>query len=250
MCNTCGCNQYDENNSVSGELKEGHNHSHTHTHDISFNVMTYNNKFALENREFFTKNAIKALNLLSSPGSGKTTLLVRTIEELKEQISLAVIEGDQETEIDALKIQKTGIKALQINTGKACHLDAHGIAHAVRDLDLDKNSILFIENVGNLICPTAFDLGESERVVILSATEGEEKPLKYPHIFASADVVIISKIDAADFLGFNIPLCEENIRKINKKALIFRLSAKTGEGMEKWLSWLSEDKQLENKEEY
>ncbi len=230
MCETCGCQH------ISSE----HHHEHQ-TLTMAKDVMSYNDAFAKENREWFANKKITALNLLSSPGSGKTTLLLATIKALKKNIPVAVIEGDQETEIDAERIRDTGVKVVQINTGKACHLDAHGVGHAAKDLGLEDNTLLFIENVGNLVCPAGFDLGEKHKVVILSATEGEEKPLKYPYMFTAADVMIISKIDVAPFMDFDFATCEEYARNINPAIRIFRLSAKTGEGMGSWIDWLRQE---------
>lgn len=232
MCETCGCQN----------LAHEHNHEpENRIINMAKDVMEYNNAFAAENRKWFAEKKITALNLLSSPGAGKTTLLAATIKGLQNTLPSAVIEGDQETEIDAQRIRDTGVKVVQINTGKACHLDAHHVGHAAQELLLADGSLLFIENVGNLVCPAAFDLGEKKKIVILSATEGEEKPLKYPYMFAAADVMIISKIDMAEYTDFDFALCEGYARKINPDLRIFRVSAKTGEGMASWLDWLKQE---------
>ena len=222
MCENCGCQ----------------NLTHEHIININKNVFEYNDSFAKENRKFFEEKKITAFNLLSSPGAGKTTLLVNTIKNLQKNTNLAVIEGDQESDLDAEKIRTTGVKVKQINTGKACHLDAHAVAHAVKELNLLDSSLLFIENVGNLVCPASFDLGEKRKIVILSVTEGEEKPLKYPYIFAVSDVLVITKIDLAQYVNFNFDACEKYARSINQKMKIFRVSAKTPEGMGAWFDWL------------
>jgi len=178
------------------------------------------------------------LNLLSSPGSGKTTLLAQTISDLKESINMAVIEGDQQTANDAERIRATGVKAVQINTGKGCHLDAHMIAHALQKLQPQDDSLLFIENVGNLVCPASFDLGEAYKVVILSVTEGEDKPLKYPDMFHAADMLIINKIDLLPYLDFDLQQCINHARRVNPEIEILELSATKGEGLAQWYDWI------------
>ncbi|MGZ3939744.1 MAG: hydrogenase nickel incorporation protein HypB, partial [Flavisolibacter sp.] len=186
---------------------------------------------------------ILALNLVSSPGSGKTTLLERTLIDLKGQIESAVVEGDQQTTNDADRIHATGTKVVQINTGKGCHLDAHMVLHAVQGMKLANDSVLFIENVGNLVCPAMFDLGEKERVVIMSVTEGEDKPLKYPDMFYTSTVCIINKIDLLPYVPFNIEKAREYIRRINPKLKIIELSCTSGEGLAQWYDWLKEQVQ-------
>jgi len=178
------------------------------------------------------------LNLLSSPGSGKTTLLAQTISDLKESINMAVIEGDQQTANDAERIRATGVKAVQINTGKGCHLDAHMIAHALQKLQPQDDNLLFIENVGNLVCPAGFDLGEAYKVVILSVTEGEDKPLKYPDMFHAADMLIINKIDLLPYLDFDLQQCINLTRRVNPEIEILELSATKGEGLAQWYDWI------------
>jgi hydrogenase nickel incorporation protein HypB len=178
------------------------------------------------------------LNLLSSPGSGKTSLLIQTIEQLKNSQAVAVIEGDQQTSRDAERIRATGVPALQLNTGKGCHLDAPMVGHAVEQLQPASNGILFIENVGNLVCPAGFDLGEARKVVILSVTEGEDKPLKYPDMFHAADLLLLNKIDLLPHLDFDLQQCIANARRINPGIEIIQLSARSGEGINDWLAWL------------
>jgi hydrogenase nickel incorporation protein HypB len=183
------------------------------------------------------------LNLVSGPGSGKTTLLTSTLGTLAGELPLAVIEGDQETSNDAERIRSTGVKALQINTGKGCHLDAHMVGHAVESLAPADGSVLFIENVGNLVCPAAFDLGEAHKVAILSVTEGEDKPIKYPDMFHAADLVILNKIDLLPYLEFDVGRCLEYANRINPGVQVLQLSATTGEGMQNWLQWIRATRQ-------
>ncbi len=178
------------------------------------------------------------MNLVSSPGSGKTTLLTRTIDNLKADLMLAVIEGDQQTANDAERIRETGVKAVQINTGKGCHLDGHMVGHALETLKPEDRSVLFIENVGNLVCPAAFDLGEAHKVAILSVTEGEDKPIKYPDMFHASDLMILNKIDLLPYLDFDVEKCIEYARRVNPGIKVLQLSATTGEGMESWQQWV------------
>ncbi len=207
---------------------------------IERDILASNDAFAAENRRRFEEQGIFALNLVSSPGSGKTTLLCRTIELLSGRLPLAVIEGDQQTSRDAERIRATGVPALQINTGKGCHLDAHMVGHALQRLSPGDDSLLLIENVGNLVCPAAFDLGEAHKVVILSVTEGEDKPLKYPNMFAAASLMLLNKIDLLPHLSFDVDLAIAQARQVNPALRVMRLSATTGEGFEEWLAWLGE----------
>ncbi|WP_026187591.1 hydrogenase nickel incorporation protein HypB [Ensifer sp. BR816] len=201
-------------------------------------ILSKNDAYASENRRYFLRQGIFALNFVSSPGSGKTSLLVRTIRELKDRVTINVIEGDQQTSSDAARIRETGARAIQINTGKGCHLDAHMVGHAVEDLAPEPGSALFIENVGNLVCPAAFDLGEAHKVVVLSVTEGEDKPLKYPDMFAAADLMILNKADLLPHLDFNVELCITNALRVNPRLQTVIVSARTGEGMETFYAWL------------
>ncbi len=258
MCGICGCG---EGHLHLKEHDHEHNHQHTHSHaaahshapglspsrmvQIEQNILAKNNQYAHENRRYFSEHGLLALNLVSSPGSGKTTLLTETIMRLKDDISIAVIEGDQQTTRDAERIQATGVQALQINTGKGCHLDAHRVGHALETLNLADHSLLFIENVGNLVCPSAFDLGEAHKVVILSVTEGEDKPLKYPDMFHAADLMILNKIDLLPYLDFDLDQCIQYAKQVNPKIKILSLSAKTGAGMEAWLQWLKAELKLQ-----
>ncbi|MDR0736756.1 MAG: hydrogenase nickel incorporation protein HypB [Zoogloeaceae bacterium] len=219
----------------------------THTHSpatrrvaVEADILARNNAHAAENRKRFANAACLTLNLVSSPGSGKTTLLVRTLAALKEELPLAVIEGDQETRFDAERIRAVGIPALQINTGKGCHLDAHMLGHALEKLSPPEGGILFVENVGNLVCPSAFDLGEAAKVVILSVTEGEDKPLKYPDIFHASRLMLINKTDLLPHVDFDPEKATAYARRINPQLQAFLLSATSGEGFDLWLGWLRE----------
>ena len=207
--------------------------------EIETGILSKNDEYAAANRAAFEAAGTLALNLVSSPGSGKTTLLCRTIEALTGKMPLAVIEGDQQTAADADRIRAAGAPALQINTGKGCHLDAEMVGRAYARLAPAPFGTLFIENVGNLVCPAAFDLGEAAKVAILSVTEGEDKPLKYPDMFAAASVVLLNKTDLAPHCDVDLDLYEANARRINPEAVFIRISARTGEGMADWLAWLN-----------
>ncbi|WP_034474214.1 hydrogenase nickel incorporation protein HypB [Aestuariibacter salexigens] len=258
MCTVCGC-------------EETHTHEHQHEHQLEHahhhygnglagahaagltqqrmvqierDILGKNNQYADANRRYCQQHGVLALNLVSSPGAGKTTLLVNTLQALANKAPCAVIEGDQQTSNDADKIRQTGVKAVQINTGKGCHLDAHMVGHAIQDLDVKKESLLFIENVGNLVCPAAFDLGERYKVAILSVTEGEDKPLKYPDMFAAADILLLNKVDLLPYVEFDIDKARAYARQVNPGIRIFELSATTGQGMDKWLRWLEAERQV------
>lgn len=243
MCATCGCGTVDSVHGHEGGLPHDHSHDHsTHTHkkvvDVEKDILQQNNLLAERNRGYFEAKNILALNLVSSPGSGKTALLEKTLTDLKGQLEFAVIEGDQQTTNDADRIHATGTKVIQINTGKGCHLDAHMVLHAVQGIKPKQNSLLFIENVGNLVCPALFDLGERERVVIVSVTEGEDKPLKYPDMFHSSTLCIINKTDLLPYLPFNIEKLISNAKKVNPKLEIIELSCTQGTGLNLWYDWL------------
>lgn len=205
---------------------------------IEQDILGKNNAYAAQNREHLAARGIFAINLVSSPGSGKTTLLTRTIERLSGKLPVAVIEGDQQTSFDAERIRASGAPAIQINTGKGCHLDAHMVGHAIEKLNLAENGLLLIENVGNLVCPASFDLGEAHKVVILSVTEGEDKPLKYPDMFAAADLMLLNKVDLLPYLSFDVQKCVEYARRVNPRIRVILTSATSGEGMDEWLGWL------------
>lgn len=212
--------------------------SQTRLIQLEQDILGKNNRYAAANRQVFAARGMFVLNLVSSPGSGKTTLLCRTLEDLKAEFDIGVIEGDQQTSADADRIRATGVPAIQVNTGKGCHLDAHMIGHALEALDVANGSMLMIENVGNLVCPAGFDLGEAHKVAILSVTEGEDKPLKYPDMFAASDLVLLNKVDLLPHLDFDIEAAEANVRRVNPRARILRVSARTGEGMAAWEDWL------------
>ena len=206
---------------------------------IERDILAKNNDYAAENRDYFSMHGIFALNLVSSPGSGKTTLLVKTIAALHGTLPIAVIEGDQQTDNDAARIRAAGAPALQINTGKGCHLDAYMVGQAMQQLHLQDDSLLLIENVGNLVCPASFDLGEAHKVVILSVTEGEDKPLKYPDMFRAADLMLLNKCDLLPYLEFDAGLAVDYAHRINPKLKVIRISASSGEGMTEWLDWIA-----------
>jgi hydrogenase nickel incorporation protein HypB len=235
-----------------------HEHPHAHAHQHSYvpahshapgvsnkrmvqieqDILSKNNAYAAQNRQRLTERGIFTLNLVSSPGSGKTTLLVKTIEMLKGKQKVTVIEGDQQTSQDAERIRATGAPAIQINTGKGCHLDAHMVGHAMGKLELPEDSLLMIENVGNLVCPAAFDLGEAHKVVILSVTEGEDKPIKYPDMFRAAKLMLMNKCDLLPHLTFDVPRAIEFARRVNPGIEVIEVSATTGAGMDAWLAWI------------
>lgn len=205
--------------------------------EVETGILAKNDALAAGNRTRLTALGVLALNLVSSPGSGKTTLLCKTIAALGD-LPLAVIEGDQQTSADADRIRATGARAIQINTGKGCHLDAQMVGHAIQDLQPAAHSLLFIENVGNLVCPAGFDLGEDAKVAILSVTEGEDKPLKYPDMFTAARLAILNKLDLAPHCDADLEAYAANLRRVNPEIEIIALSARTGEGMDLWLNWL------------
>jgi hydrogenase nickel incorporation protein HypB len=241
MCGICGCSEENEiihHDHVHDMPHANPHHDHHDIIQVEQNLLAKNNQFAAANRDYFFKNKINVLNLMSSPGSGKTTLLARTIEELKHQIDMAVIVGDQQTDFDAEKLKSAGATAIQVNTGRVCHLDAHMVGHSVDDLSPKEDSILFIENVGNLVCPALFDLGEARKVVLLSVTEGDNKPLKYPDMFRKADLMILTKVDLLPYVEFDTDKCIEYVRRINPSINILCLSATTGVGLTSWYGWL------------
>ena len=212
--------------------------SQERTISIERDILAKNNAFADGNRSRLTEAGVFAINLLSSPGSGKTSLLVRAITDLQDRWPMAVIEGDQQTSNDAERIRQTGAQAVQINTGKGCHLDAHMVGHALEQLSLEPGGLLFIENVGNLVCPAAFDLGEACKVVVLSVTEGEDKPLKYPDMFAAAALMLLNKSDLLPHLDFNIDACLAAALRVNPRLQILTVSARTGEGLGAFYAWI------------
>lgn len=273
MCDDCGCGQppeavtYRKPGQADHHHGEGHPHDHHHDHghdpghhhdhhshdhhhhhpqpgngsrtlQVETDVLQQNNLLAQRNRGWFDAKGILALNLVSSPGSGKTTLLERTITDLGADMPVVVIEGDQQTLNDANRIAATGAPVIQVNTGKGCHLDAQMIQRACDDLEPAQGSVLMIENVGNLVCPAMFDLGEAAKVVIISVTEGDDKPLKYPTMFAASDLCLINKMDLLPHVNFDVDACEEAARRVNPRLEFQRVSATTGEGLEGWYDWL------------
>ena len=219
-------------------------HAHSHEHfpkkviNLNMDILSENNRLAERNRGFFEGKQVFALNLVSSPGSGKTTILEKTIQALIPSRKVFVIEGDQQTTRDAERIEKSGAPAIQINTGSGCHLDAKMIHLALQKLKIENQSILFIENVGNLVCPAMFDLGEQKRVVVISVTEGDDKPLKYPYMFQSSNLCLINKTDLLPYVDFNVETAMNYARQINPNLEFILMSAKTGEGMAEWCDWL------------
>ncbi|WP_411727123.1 hydrogenase nickel incorporation protein HypB [Methyloglobulus sp.] len=221
---------------------DGHAHTHAARHgttlSLEADILAKNNRLAERNRGWFEGRGILSFNLVSSPGSGKTTLLERTITDLKGELPINVIEGDQETLNDAQRIKATGCKVVQINTGTGCHLEADMLARGLKDLNPPPNSIVMIENVGNLVCPALFDLGENCKVAILSVTEGEDKPIKYPHMFRAAQVMLLNKIDLLPHLNFDVEACVNYAKTVNPDIRIFQLSAISGQGLDEWYGWL------------
>ncbi|WP_430334327.1 hydrogenase nickel incorporation protein HypB [Rhodococcus sp. ACT016] len=270
MCATCGCGKVDEpagtrisvpadapqqhehehEHSHGHDHAHGHGHGHGHTHDhapvstetvtLEQRILDKNDRLAAENRSWLAARGVRAFNLMSSPGSGKTTLLERTVRELQASSPVSVIEGDQETLLDADRIKATGCSVVQVNTGSGCHLDAEMMRGALDALSPMDDSLVFVENVGNLVCPALFDLGEQGKVVLISVTEGDDKPLKYPHIFAVADLVVVNKTDLLPYVDFETEACERNARSVNPGVRVINLSATSGEGLEEWYRWLDE----------
>ncbi|MBF0335568.1 MAG: hydrogenase nickel incorporation protein HypB [Alphaproteobacteria bacterium] len=261
MCTVCGCGDTHGHSHDHGHDHD-HHHDHDHDHDhqhwgaglagvhvpglsqkrivqIEKDILGHNDALAATNRQRLAEAGVFALNLVSSPGSGKTTLLVETIGALSGRLPVAVIEGDQQTSFDADRIRATGAPAVQVNTGKGCHLDAHMVGHALDRLGPPEEGVLFVENVGNLVCPAAFDLGEDAKVVVLSVTEGEDKPLKYPDMFHAASLMILNKIDLLPHLDFDVARCVGYARQVNPGIKVIELSAKTRQGFDAWLDWIA-----------
>ena len=237
MCGVCGCSHEAEHSHVAEHAHRNHTQ-----HDlvrIERDILVKNDRYATANRTRLREAGVFAVNLISSPGAGTTTLLIKTIEALKGKVPLAVIEGDQQTSIDADRIRATGVPSVQINTGRGCHLDAHMVGHALDDLSLKRSTILFMENVGNLVCPAGFDLGEAEKIALLSVTEGDDKPLKYPDVFAASGMMVLTKTDLLPHVDFDVGRCMEHARSINPDISVLKLSARTGEGIERWIDWLT-----------
>ena len=256
MCKECGCGLGGGDVKIGGHSHDhGHDHGHDHDHDTStrtgtrtggktlnlnLSLLEKNDRLAEQNRGFFRAKKLLVLNVVSSPGSGKTTFIGETAAKLNGRLRVGVIVGDLATDNDAARLRTAGIPVVQITTGTVCHLDADMVAKAAAQMDLDQLDVLVIENVGNLVCPADYDLGEDLRVVLLSVTEGEDKPLKYPPMFHSAQVAVVTKSDMAVAAGFNRELALQNLERVSHHARIFELSAKTGDGMKAWLDFLVE----------
>jgi hydrogenase nickel incorporation protein HypB len=279
MCTTCGCEQTENGFTllkpgelpVSDEVRDihmhshhhphdhshahthGHEHEHTHEHDhphehshgktlikLEQDILQKNNLLAERNRGFFEARNILAINLVSSPGSGKTAILERTLQDLKGMVNFFIIEGDQQTMNDANRIAEAGAPVIQVNTGQGCHLDSLMVNSAVKKLNPEPGSVVMIENVGNLVCPAMFDLGESERIVIMSVTEGDDKPIKYPDMFQSSGICLINKTDLLPYVNFDVEKAKAYALRVNPRLIFFEVSATTGEGMKAWYSWLQE----------
>jgi len=272
MCETCGCGLTDARiegdqshrhadgtvHSHPHDHAHSHEHDHTHPHEhshgphhahemppqrlvaIEQDILAKNDALAATNRQRLAALGVFAVNLVSSPGSGKTTLLVKTIEALRGRCEVGVIEGDQETSLDADRIRATGARAVQVNTGKGCHLDADMVGRALERLAPRAGSVLMIENVGNLVCPAAFDLGESHKVVVLSVTEGEDKPLKYPEMFRRSSLMLLNKCDLLPYVEFDVARCVEYARRVNPAIAVVECSATRGQGMREWLDWIGD----------
>ena len=262
MCDTCGCGDgsnpikisrpgepeqhgHDHPHDHDHPHRHGHHHDHDHSHDpgtrlirLEEDILGKNKLLASRNSGYFEAKGVVALNLMSSPGSGKTTLLEQTIKALDGKRPVSVIEGDQQTLNDAERIHKTGAPVVQVNTGNGCHLDADMVRQALDQLEHQEGSLLFIENVGNLVCPSLFELGEKKRVVIISVTEGDDKPLKYPTMFEHADTCIINKTDLLPYVEFDVEQAKQHALSVNPNLYIMELSALRGEGMDKWIRWL------------
>lgn len=263
MCAICGCGagEHPEHHHEHGaDHPHVHRHPHGHAHDhghvhphavrdrglvagarmerIEQELLAKNDELASRNRAWFAERSIAALNLIGAPGAGKTSLLEATAQRLAGTLAISVLEGDQETDADARRIRDAGCNALQINTGAGCHLDASMIDGAMARLEPPPGSLLFIENVGNLVCPALFDLGERSKVVVLSVTEGADKPLKYPHVFRASDLFVLNKVDLLPHVSFDVGACVANARRVNPGLGIFEVSATTGEGMDAWCDWL------------
>ncbi|WP_286292072.1 hydrogenase nickel incorporation protein HypB [Methylomarinovum tepidoasis] len=205
---------------------------------VEKDLLAKNDRHAAANRKWLADREVTMVNLMASPGAGKTSLLVQTLEDLQAEMPFAVIEGDQQTSLDAHRIRACGVPAVQINTGRGCHLDAHQVGHALADLDPAPGSVVWVENVGNLVCPAGFDLGEHARVVLLSVTEGDDKPLKYPHMFHSADLVVLTKTDLLPYVDFDVDRCIDHARRLRPGVPVLQVSVKSGEGMAQWYGWL------------
>lgn len=240
MCLDCGCGK-----AQGHDHKEGHSHVHDHAHShketvtLEQKILSENDKFAAQNRKWLAEHGITAINIISSPGSGKTYLLEKTLERLSGKVECAVITGDLQTDNDARRLLAKCPNVKQIQTVSACHLDAHMIGHAIQEVVKPGTKLLFIENVGNLVCPAAFDIGENFKVALISVTEGEDKPEKYPVIFSNAEIVVLTKTDLIPHADFNRARFGQALKHVHPGVFVFELSAKTGDGMDRWIEYLT-----------
>lgn len=264
MCGICGCMEQGSEGEHGHAHGHGHVDGHAHDHDhvdghahdhadggksrgetrtmrLEADLLAKNDGIAARNRAWLSQRGIAAFNLMGTPGAGKTALLEGTLRALGSKLPALVLEGDQATDRDAQRVRAAGAKVLQINTGQGCHLDAHMIAHGVAELNPPSGSLLFIENVGNLVCPALFDLGERDKLVVMSVTEGEDKPLKYPHMFRAASVLVLNKIDLLAHVDFDVERCLENARRVNPRLRVFRLSATRGDGLDEFCAFLHDE---------
>jgi len=246
MCDECGCGDVGHTHTHDHGHDHGHSHGHSHDHShdeklvlsVREKVLSRNEELAAKNRAWLAERGVTAVNLISAPGTGKTYLLERTLERLQGKIGCAVITGDQQTDNDAKRLEGKGAPVRQIETQSACHLEAQRVGDLFEEVVQDDTRLLFIENVGNLVCPTAFDLGEHFKIALLSVTEGEDKPLKYPSLFSLAPVTVVTKTDLLPHLDYDMEACRENLRKIHPGMFVFELSAKTGDGLDEWIEYL------------
>ncbi len=238
MCESCGCGTANEHHHHDQGQGHEHDHGHTRTLALEQKVLAHNDALAAQNRAWLAERGVVAINLISAPGSGKTLLLEKTLERLRGRIPCSVITGDQQTDRDARRLLGRGAMVHQIETISACHLDAHQVAHAMPHVITEETRLLFIENVGNMVCPTAFDLGESFKVALLSTPEGEDKPVKYPVLFAIAKAILLTKMDLAPALDWSLSACRGYIQQVQPGAHVIELSARTGDGMDAWIGYL------------
>ena len=274
MCATCGCGDGDavrvrtvhahaHSTGDAHDHDHGHGHGHDHARDhdrsddavpsrtrsLEIDILAKNDGLAADNRRLLAAGGVTALNLMSSPGAGKTTLLVRTLTDLRDELPVAVVEGDQETVLDADRIHATGVPVIQVNTGAGCHLDADMLRRALVALNPGPGTVLFVENVGNLVCPALFDLGEAAKVVVISVTEGDDKPLKYPQMFAGADLLVVNKSDLLPYVDFDVARCLGNARRVNPRLESVVVSATAGSGLADWYGWLRRTRSLTGSED-
>jgi hydrogenase nickel incorporation protein HypB len=247
MCTTCGCDEHEHEHEHGHAHEHGHEHAHEHGHEheheprrVRFerDLLAKNDALAAENRRMLEGRSVAVLNLIGSPGAGKTTLLERTIERVRDALDVCVLEGDQATDRDAQRIRRAGCRAVQVTTGAGCHLDATMIRDGVAALEPKRGGVVFVENVGNLVCPALFDLGERAKVVVMSVTEGDDKPLKYPHVFRAASRFVLTKTDLLPYVDFDVEACVSRAKAMNPRVEVLRVSARTGEGLDAFCAWI------------